>query len=344
MVDPRLLEPFWLSETMRGESLFFVDRGDGVPAASLLFAHAEGVSLTSATGDVEFESGLDFVVDGEAGLVRLTPASRIPWATLEELYPAREPFVLIAVEDDEFHRRQTAATYSHRSGDWRGCVPRLAAVELPRTFQRLAASEPLTLCITGDSISEGFNASGVIGAPPGQPPYAALVHAGLEHACQSPVTLHNFAVSGWTSDHGVADVARVAEARPDLVIVAFGMNDAGYAEAPDFAANIAGIMSGVRAASPDAEFVLVSPMLPNPRWDYTVIGRFGAYRSALSQLCGVGAALADLTSLWADLLDRKSVHDLTGNGINHPNDFGHRLYAQTILGLLVEPSMWLQRF
>jgi lysophospholipase L1-like esterase len=344
MVDPRLLEPFWLSETMRGESLFFVDRGDGVPAASLLFAHAEGVTLTSATGDVEFESGLDFVVDGEAGLVRLTTASRIPWATLEELYPAREPFVLIAAEDDEFHRRQTGATYSHRSGDWRGCVPRLAAVELPRTFQRLAASEPLTLCITGDSISEGFNASGVIGAPPFQPPYAALVHSGLEHACQSPITLHNFAVSGWTSDHGVADVSRVAQARPDLVIVAFGMNDAGYAEAPDFAANIAGIMSGVRAASPDAEFVLVSPMLPNPRWDYTVIERFGAYRAALSQLCGAGAALADLTSLWTDLLDRKSVHDLTGNGINHPNDFGHRLYAQTILGLLVEPSMWLQRF
>jgi hypothetical protein len=103
-------------------------------------------------------------------------------------------------------------------------------------------------------------------------------------------------------------------------------------------------MSGVRAASPDAEFVLVSPMLPNPRWDYTVIERFGAYRDALSELCGAGAALADLTSLWTDLLERKSVHDLTGNGINHPNDFGHRLYAQTILGLLVEPSMWLQRF
>ncbi|MBX7074950.1 MAG: hypothetical protein K1X71_17550 [Pirellulales bacterium] len=27
--------------------------------------------------------------------------------------------------------------------------------------------------------------------------------------------------------------------------------------------------------------------------------------------------------------------DLTGNGLNHPNDFGHRLYAQTILALLV---------
>jgi len=340
MVDPRLLEPFWLSETMRGESLFFIDRGDGAPTASLLFAHAERVTLTSAAGDVAFENGLDFVVDGEAGLVRLTPGSRIPRATLEELYPAHEPFVLIAAEDDEFHRRQIAATYSHRPGDWHGSVPRLAAIELPRTLRRLAASVPLTVCITGDSISEGFNASGVTGAPPCQPPYAALVHAGLEHAYQSQVTLHNFAISGWTSDHGAADVARVADAHPDLVIVAFGMNDAGYAEAVDFAANIAGIMSGVRAASPDAEFVLVSPMLPNPRWDYTVIERFGAYRNALSELCGAGAALADLTSLWNALLERKSVHDLTGNGINHPNDFGHRLYAQTILGLLVEPSAW----
>jgi len=51
-------------------------------------------------------------------------------------------------------------------------------------------------------------------------------------------------------------------------------------------------------------------------------------------MCGAGAALADMTTLWRDLLARKSVHDLTGNGINHPNDFGHRLYAQVILGLL----------
>jgi len=34
------------------------------------------------------------------------------------------------------------------------------------------------------------------------------------------------------------------------------------------------------------------------------------------------------------LLERKSVYDLTGNGINHPNDFGHRVYAQTILDQL----------
>jgi lysophospholipase L1-like esterase len=298
MIDVRLLEPFWLSTTMRGESLLFVDRGDGIPVASLLFEQAEGVSLISATGQSQFDIDRDFIVDHQAGVVRLTRGSRVPSVTLAALYPPHDPFVLIADEDDRFHRLQAAATYVHRSGRWPGYVPRLAVLQLPRTLQRLAAAQPLKLCVTGDSISEGFNASGVTGVPPQQPPYAALVAAGLQHVSGSRVTLDNFAVSGWTADHGVADVARVAGTRPDLVIVGFGMNDAGYAEPDDYAANIAGIMSGVRAVSPDAEFVLVSPMLPNPRWEYPVRDRFLAYRDLLAQLCGPGAALADLTSLW----------------------------------------------
>src|SRR5262249_21491201 len=96
MVDVRLLEPFWLSTAMRGESLLFVDRGDGIPAASLLFERAERISLTSATGEIQFDAGRDFVVDPEAGVVRLTRGSRIPSVALSALYPAHDPFVLIA--------------------------------------------------------------------------------------------------------------------------------------------------------------------------------------------------------------------------------------------------------
>jgi acyl-CoA thioesterase-1 len=336
-VNPLLVEPFWRSGTMNGESLFFVDAGNGTATATLLFDRAEELALTSATGEIEFESGRDYTVDSRAGVVSRTVSSRIPFATLDELYPPDDPFVLVGDADD-FHRRQTAATYQHQRGAWHGYAPRLAAGELRRTLQRLRTSLPLTVCISGDSISEGYNASGVTGTPPRQPPYADLVAAGLERAHGSRVTLQNFATSGWTADDGVADVTRVVETRPDLVIVAFGMNDAGYADAPHFAANIEEIMNGVRAGSPDAEFVLVSPMLPNPRWAYPVAERFGAYRDALSRLCGTGAALADMTTLWKDLLERKSVHDLSGNGINHPNDFGHRLYAEVILALMVAPS------
>jgi lysophospholipase L1-like esterase len=116
--------------------------------------------------------------------------------------------------------------------------------------------------------------------------------------------------------------------------VAYGMNDAGYADAADFAATIAALMHEVRVSCPRAEFVLVSPMLPSPGCDFVVMERFPAYRDALAQLCGEGVVLADMTTLWVDLLARKSPYDLTGNGLNHPNDFGHRLYAQMILALL----------
>ena len=45
-----------------------------------------------------------------------------------------------------------------------------------------------------------------------------------------------------------------------------------------------------------------------------------------------------MTSMWDALLKRKSFYDLTGNGVNHPNDFGHMVYAQTLLALLIEPA------
>jgi acyl-CoA thioesterase I len=332
-VDPRLLEPFWRSTAMLGESLFFVDRGDGVATATLLFPHADELTLSSATRETTYELDRDYTVNAADGVVTLAAASRIPFATLSELYPAVDPFVLIG-DGDEFHRRQAAASYRHPYDGWRGEVPRSAAPQLPRTFARLGSSQPLTICVTGDSISEGYNASGYTGAPPHQPPYPDLVAAAIEETYGSPVMLRNLATAGWTSDDGMADVDSVADAHPDLVIVAYGMNDAGYAEAPEFAANIGGIIAGVRDKLPEAEFVLVSPMLPNPRWAYPVIERFSAYRHALAGVCGPGAAVADVTTMWTQMLMRKSVHDLSGNGINHPNDFGHRVYAQVILALL----------
>ena len=40
--------------------------------------------------------------------------------------------------------------------------------------------QSLTICLTGDSISEGYAASGFIGAPPFQPASGELVAAGLD--------------------------------------------------------------------------------------------------------------------------------------------------------------------
>ena len=204
-------------------------------------------------------------------------------------------------------------------------------------MKKLRARESLVVCLSGDSISQGYNASGLTKAPPQMPAYGELVALGLEKAYGSKITFRNFAVAGWSSDQGLADARRVAAAKPDLVIIAYGMNDTGK-PAAKFAANVRGIIEEVRKGSPAAEFILVAPMLGNAEWHALRMESFPAFRDALGALAAAeqGAALADLTSLWAELLKRKSFLDLTGNGVNHPNDFGHRLYAQVLLAMLVE--------
>jgi hypothetical protein len=75
-------------------------------------------------------------------------------------------------------------------------------------------------------------------------------------------------------------------------------------------------------------------MLGNREWIHTPREMFFGYRDALRGVVQEGQALADLTEVWEILLQRKHDLDLTGNGLNHPNDFGHRLYAQAILEFL----------
>jgi lysophospholipase L1-like esterase len=328
-----------------GDPLFFVDRGTAPATATLLFPITQRLTLQNAAGDFEYVEGRDFDLDADSGVIARTSESRIPVTTLDELYTRADPdgsafmfrrTYLMFSEGDLFQRRQVRASYTHAAGHWRGPSPRVDAAALPRVLRLLRARAPISIAVAGDSISEGYNASGFLAVPPFQRPYIDRVAAGLHAAFGSRIALHNLASAGWTADQGLADAARVGEVVPDLVIVAFGMNDSGYASPADFAGNIAGIVEGVRRHAPDAEFILVSPMLPNPEWHYPVMARFGEYRQVLAALCAPGVALADVTAVWAELLVRKSVYDLTGNGVNHPNDFGHRVYADVIQALLVD--------
>jgi lysophospholipase L1-like esterase len=346
MHSPWAIEPFWTSFTMNGESLFLIGDEDRA-TATLLFPPERIVSVTSATGELEYEDGRDYTVDYQSGCIIRFAGSRMPFTSNAELSPLTpgssampkrnaSSSGLMSAEGDVFHRRQVAVTYIHQPNLWRGPIPRFAGRALANTFSRLTAFRRLAICLMGDSISEGYNASGFTGVAPLQPPFGQLVAAALERAYGATVSFHNFAVAGSTADNGVWETTSVSKAQPDLVLIAYGMNDAGYASAADFVGRIQKIMGEIRSRVPDAEFVLVAPMLPHREWDYVVEGRIPEYRDALAALCDEGIVLADVTSLWSALLTRKSHYDLSGNGINHPNDFGHRMYAETILGLLIE--------
>jgi len=320
-----LLVPFWCDTRMVAEPVVFIGDAGQPVAATLLFPPDSVILVTNAAGNVVFENGTDYEVDHRnAGIVRVE-GSRVPLISGRSLVPSDPTTV------DE---RLVMVTYSHAPGLWSGYEPVGDPTRLPRTLTRLRSCAPVTVCVSGDSISEGYDASGFRGVAPHQPPYATLLAEGLELAHGGEVRLHNLAVAGWTAEHGRWQSSDIAAVHPDLVIVAFGMNDACYAEPPEFASGIAEIIQGVQTTCPDAEFLLVSPMLPTPECDWVAIERFAGYRDALLSMTNDRVAVADMTSVWQALLARKHPHDLSGNGTNHPNDFGHRVYAQTLMSVL----------
>ena len=317
---------------MHHESVMFVAATGTAAHANLLFRPDKILAVYDASQVISYDEGADYQIDSEARRI-----IRPPWSRMTSVSPQ----TMRAADGAVRHNWMVGVTYTH-DDRWQGFVPRSGAAQLPRVTRRLERCDPLTICLTGDSISQGYDASGFHHLRPDQPPFGPLVAAGLRERSGANIQLHNFATAGWTTEDALWDTERITLAQPDLVIVAFGMNDASYAGADEYTASVSSLLTRIRADVPHAEFVVVSPMLPTPQCDWLVHSRFGEYRDALAALTCEGVALADVTTLWTHLVARKDPHHLSGNGSNHPNDFGHRIYAQTILtalgyGLPVRP-------
>jgi lysophospholipase L1-like esterase len=326
--------------------LFVTEAGQPLATARLLFTPTKITRITGPAGVPQYVQGMDFVWKPGTNLLTLTADSRIPFKTQAQMHPmVGEPHSfasggganrgLLWSEGNFFQTLQVEATYDHDE-TWTRPAPDQGDVPLSATIAKLKLKTPLRIVVLGDSISHGCNASGFIKAPPYQPPYPDLVVAGLESLyglAPGTISLVNLSVDGTSSDWGISMVPTVIAEGPDLVIIAFGMNDAAGTEPQEFRKNIATIIKGVQDACPDAQFILVASMVANPECRLLPTERFAQYRNQLAKLRTRGVDAADVTTLWQRITRIKKFTDLTGNGVNHPNDFGHRLYAQIILQL-----------
>ncbi len=59
------------------------------------------------------------------------------------------------------------------------------------------------------------------------------------------------------------------------------------------------------------------------------------YQQPLLNLKDTGIAIADMTAIHEELLRHKAYQDMTGNNVNHPNDYLARWYAQVVSALLI---------
>ncbi len=356
------MKPLWEGDTVAHESVMF---REDEHAVRLTFPITEVYAVYSADMTVEYEKDIDWTV--EYGCFVRTPGSRMPFMPLERFYPAEHengkdfgcteagrPFLGFG-EGDTMIRNQVVVTYRHEAA-WNGPVVPAQTDKCARFLAKLEKGEEATILFYGDSITTGANSSGRVGVPPHAQSFPEMVTTILAarygytvswdvHPYEEMKTiskiggkvLHyvNTAVGGMDSVWGVNNVdSHVNDYQPDLIILAFGMND-GHKTRDCYMELTDKIVTSMEANVPQADIILLATMLPHWR----AAGFFAhqiEYEPALTAYAAAREhiAAAPMTSVHKHILARKEYYHMTGNNVNHPNDFLARIYGMTLLAVL----------
>ncbi|MDD3885940.1 MAG: SGNH/GDSL hydrolase family protein [Victivallaceae bacterium] len=327
-----------------GESVLFEE---GRETVYLALPAERIVRCVNRMNGAEFTEGRDFAFDPERGALRRLPGSRLPLFPAALRYPKRENAIFFpapganALESGE--KSPTGLCFYAEGAFFAGYQAEIdyvtsaalpeaesTAGKLPGLRRILDSGRPLCVAFVGDSITNGSNASARVGAPPYQPPYAGLVAQRLS-AVFSQVRMNNSAVGGTASCSGVEQLEKcLSHMTPDVLFIAFGMNEL-LAPAENYRANLVKIMETATQANPAMEFVLVSPMCGNQDWKLTPPEKSRELSAVLRELAAAqGRSYASVNEFCSQMTHGKNFFDVTGNGVNHPNDFLHRVYAEAV--------------
>ncbi|AZD06251.1 Malonyl CoA-acyl carrier protein transacylase [Pseudomonas chlororaphis] len=204
-------------------------------------------------------------------------------------------------------------------------------------FRKAVGNVPLSITFFGDSITVGANATSIYTAP-NQPGYTGLVMAYLNNKYPAMFESRNNAVGGWSSINAVSAVEyRVNDKKSDLVVLAFGMNDGGVFKPDEYKKNMQTVISAIRTKQPRVPILLVAPTRANPLAITQKRANITGYSPVFRELArdNASVAVADMTAAWDMMMSNKNYLDVTGNGLNHPNDFGHRILAEVVLSAIL---------
>lgn len=331
------------------ESCMFTARDE----AQLMFPVKEIVRvITPATGK-EYFAGIDFEYTPGSRTIRRIPGGSIPYIPESMMHPDEnavcfpEPDAravegacdggrLFFNNESFFAQNQIFVDYRAEIIDFEAELDSQLD-RLPLSRRKLVSGNELKITLIGDSISEGYNSTSYTRSEPFAPAYIDQVARHLEDRFRAKVTLNNHAVDGTGCQFAEMNARLWVPDRPDLLIIAYGMNDFHKMTGNEFIAANQRLIGLCRTLSPDCEVVLLASMTGHPGWKYTQPGRdaeFAVKAREFVATSGKDIALADVQKVWRKFLERKDFYDLSGNGVNHPNDFGHRIYASVLLQLL----------
>ncbi|MGN0494489.1 MAG: SGNH/GDSL hydrolase family protein [Acutalibacteraceae bacterium] len=274
------------------------------------------------------------------------------------------------------YKYQYYVTYTH-SKEWDNTeiynkAPASQTNKLSKFYQKVKSGEQTNIVFYGDSITEGWNASGL-----DQMSYSYVngkkaselstrrctmygkfgLSAVPDWACESyavqtvnalkkyyendSITMINKAIGSTASSWGSKEENLeflIGNTDPDLLIIAYGMNEKENTRLTQ-KGYIKPIIEYVRKINPDCSVLLVSAFYPNI-WNSSEQGyssyNLGAHEVAYYELAKEydNVAVAPVYSMFESMLSAKEPCDYTSNLYNHPNDFGVRLYAEVVRSVL----------
>ncbi len=348
-----MLTPIWEGETAYNESVLVVEEEDGsIAPISLLYEIENIISVKSATLEKTYVQGQDYTFD--EGKLIIKKNGNIPTVSYDVFHPeqggntwwsgvdinARDGGYLLFAENKVFHGYQIVVTYTHQDA-YEGYIPEGKGALLERTLQNIEDGE-LNMLVYGDSISTGANSSGgpftypQLYVAPYMPIYPEMFAEGIksQYGTQT-VNVYNESEGGRDSAWGLSNLrSKVFDKYEnlDLILLAFGMNDVSLTP-EQHANNMRKMVRGLRSQYADADILLVAPMLPN----YDAVDYYKEqpnFHTALLDLEEQGVAVVNVTSLHESILQGKRYADITGNNVNHANDYTARMYAQALLKTL----------
>lgn len=328
--------------TVTGESVLF---RCGI-AGKLLRTPERILKVYSPLTGEEYLAGRDYLWNTGSRELVLLPGSKIPEVEVLSdpstadgiIYPEKGATLMPRCIDGKVVRLGPPSWYAeHRvevdyiTGE---TLPELPSpVRMPEKFiAKLRNGEKTVITALGDSITFGWNSTFICDCPPHQKPYLEFAVDDLRRTFNAEIELHNRAVSSTGVKYGMDIYDQWANDHADLMVIAYGMNDFIHYTPAEYGKMVMDIITAKSKLDPQSEFLLVASMPRNPDWEPEKYVPHAEYAAILH---GIAAArpdccVADVNNLWRTVMSEKNYYDMTGNGVNHANDYGHRLYAAVV--------------
>ncbi len=364
----RFTLPIWHGEICFCEMVFIheSDAKGSIDDIKLLYDATEIISVRDNTLQILYTEGKDYELTSDGRLKILEDGSikRMTYHTYysDEKY---EGYHLDRSDKTQSHYYfsgdtycpTTMSTYSinvtYRHGKASPVtIPKNQSDRMKRFIDKVARKENVSIVSIGDSITKGWSSSSNANQLPNIPSYTYLFCEYIEKAYGIGVEHTNLGVAGELSYNAYTKKAtetktkieQALEKNPDLVILAYGMNDGDARPSDAFITSINNALDLLRnpekGGIADLPVLVVGTCMPNHKthkggdptrvWLNFQKDYIPALWTALDTW-GDGIVLADVGSVHIDIMKRKEYEDTAGSNTNHPNDYLHRVYAQVLI-------------